>query len=107
MARGLQKQAAVGTLEYLDVSESSIGEQPIISIPEVEMLFDAIFSLPQLENLSLIIADNILEPEHFTMLHAAWRQKAGGKKLKHLDCSSNITLEDTSELYEMTDCLVL
>lgn len=107
LARGLQKQAAVGTLEYLDLSESSIGEQPIISISEVEMLFDAIFSLPQLECFALVIADNFLDPEHFTMLHAAWRQKAGGKKLKHLDCSSNVTPEDTSDLHEMTDCLVL
>ena len=107
LAQGLRKQAAVGTLEYLDLSDNCIGEQTVVSISDVEMLFDAIFSLPQMEGFTLVIKENMLVSQHFSMLHAAWRRKAGGKKLKHLECTGNSVPEDTSDLHEMTYHLVL
>lgn len=107
LAHGLRKQAEVGTLEYLDVSGNNIGEQILASISEVDMLFDAIFSLPQLEGFTLVIAENMLQSEHFTMLHDAWRRNAKGKKLKHLECTGNSIPENTSDLHEVTHHLVV
>ena len=76
LARGLYKQAEVGNLEELDLSYNKHS-----STPEI---FEAIFSLPQIEKLTLVINRNFIDESYLAMLERSWREKAGGKQLKKL-----------------------
>ena len=55
----------------------------------LEKVFDVLFGLPQLQDLSLDLSDNQLTPHHFSMMYISWTKKSPDKKLKRLVCGDN------------------
>ena len=78
IVHGLHKQAEVGNLEELYLSYHPQDG----STPEI---FEAIFSLPQIEKLTLALwISGFCGERYLEMLERSWREKAGGKQLKKL-----------------------
>ena len=78
IVHGLHKQAEVGNLEELYLSYHPQDG----STPEI---FEAIFSLPQMEKLTLALwISGFCGERYLEMLERSWREKAGGKQLKKL-----------------------
>ena len=78
IVHGLHKQAEVGNLEELYLlyhpKDGSTLE-----------IFEAIFSLPQMEKLTLALwISRFCGERYLEMLERSWREKAGGKQLKKL-----------------------
>lgn len=91
LTHALLKQAKVGTLKTLDITGNDIGD---CSQSHLELFFNAVFSLPQIEEFKLVLASNDLRTENYTLLHQVGTQKL--KKLSVLDCSgTNGTLPDS------------
>ena len=91
---GLRKQVRLESLEVLQVKGWCIDDQ-------ICQLFEAIVSLPQLENVTLDISLNRLNDRHMKTLYRLWKERAGGKRFKglvfsftpsQLSSSQNITL---------------
>ena len=80
LVSGLHKQAQVGKLELLDISSN---KWELLTEAELTQLFQAIFSLPQLETFTLLISNICYFTEqHIQLLCKCWREIAGGKQLK-------------------------
>ena len=77
LAHGLQKQAKVASLKELDLADNEIGKQPE---SDIQLLLQAVFSLPQLSTFSLDLGMNSLTEQHMSMLCDVWKEKTGGKK---------------------------
>ena len=60
----------------------------------LENIFNALFELPQLQDLSLNLSDNLLTSYHFSLMHASWINKSSGRKLKYLACGGNYCKDD-------------
>ena len=78
LIRGLHKQAQVGSLETLTFNDGYMYRDDAAVTP----LFDAIVSLPQLENFTLDVGFHCYD--HHMMLYNQWKEKAGGKRFKRL-----------------------
>ena len=79
LAHGLLKQAEVGYLEELDLSGNHLCESFTSELEaEIIQLFSAIFSLPQVGNLTLVTKDKFLNKSYVAMLERSWREEAGG-----------------------------
>ena len=78
---GLLKHASVGTLKRLTLNRIELGNCPD---HEIQLFFYALFSLPQLEKMSIELEYNYLTTTHITMLIAVWKEKGHGKKLRSL-----------------------
>ena len=97
LVNGLYKQARLGSLESLQVRDD-IGKY---DEDDITQLFDAIVSLPQLENFTLDINSN---DQHADILYKLWKNKAGGKRFKGLCCA--VSSPDLSILQNITHELV-
>ena len=61
------------------------------------MLCDAIFSLPQLENLNLILGEgfaDMIQWKHRDVMHKCWCDKGAGVQLKSIHLLSDIEPDD-------------
>ena len=78
VVHGLHKQAEVGNLEELSLSYHP-------QDGSTQETFEAIFSLPQMEKLTLALKiSGFCGERYLAMLERSWREKAGGKQLKKL-----------------------
>ena len=99
----------VGTLQELNFAHNHLG---YVTDDNLQRLFNAIFSLPQLQELSLNILATNFDLHHFTMLYTCWTKNSSGVKLQRLACSIKLrigrrailTLQDpdTHQLIEET-----
>ena len=82
---GLRGRSGLSPLTKLSLE---IEYQYLYEIQDFEILCDAIFSLPQLENLKLVLGrgfgDMISESRYEEVLYKCWSQKAAGIKLKSI-----------------------
>ena len=74
----------VGTLQELNLAYNHFGH---VTDDNLQRLFNAIYSLPQLQELSLNICGNDFDLHHFTMLYTCWTKNSSGVKLQCLDYS--------------------
>ena len=74
----------VGTLQELNLAHNHLSH---VTDDNLQRLFNAILSLPQLQELSLNIRDNNFDLHHFTMLYTCWTKNSSGVKLQCLDYS--------------------
>ena len=82
LTEGLLNQAAVGTLRELNLANNYLQYETDQNLVE---LFDAIFGLPQIQELSLNINGNELNRHHFDIIHTSWTNKSAGLKLQNLN----------------------
>ena len=83
----------VGTLQELNLTQNHLGH---VTDDNLQRLFNAIFSLPQLQELSLNLSGNDFGLHHFTMLYTCWTKNSFGVKLQCLDYSDNKFLDPNS-----------
>ena len=81
LVSGLQKQAQIGKLEVLYISYT---RWDLPAEAELSLLFEAIFSLSQLEDFTLDIGYCNFTEQHIKLLCKSWKEIAGGKQLKEL-----------------------
>ena len=79
----------VGTLQELNLACNHLG---YVTDDNLQRLFNAIFSLPQLPELSLNILNNEFGLHHFTMLYTCWTKSSSGVKLQYLNYSVKIRI---------------
>ncbi len=87
---GLQNQAAVGSLRTLAIFQTSFVE---MDSSEFGRLAAAVFSLPQLSELTLEIADCQMVPEQIMSLGSAWRgnRTSNGNRLQRFKLMAVLT----------------
>ena len=78
LVHALHKQAELGSLETLKFIDGCRYRDGAVVTP----LFDAIVSLPQLENFTLNVGFHC--PDCHMILYNQWKEKAGGKRFKRL-----------------------
>lgn len=85
LAFGLQARSSLPPLKKLSLE---LGSQRSYKVREFAMLCDAVFSLPQLKNLELILgkgfADMLRNRRFEDEMHSSWNKKGGGVKLKSI-----------------------
>ena len=81
LVSGLHRQAQIGKLEVLYISYT---RWDLLAEAELSLLFEAIFSLPQLEDFTLDIGYCNFTEQHIKLLCKSWKEIAGGKQLKEL-----------------------
>ena len=85
LTEALERRAqTVGALQELNLAHNHLG---YVTHDNLHRLFNAIFSLPQLQELSLNICSNEFDLPHFTMLYTSWTMNSSGVKLQYLDYS--------------------
>ena len=95
LIHALHKQAELGSLETLKFIDGCRYRDRAVITP----LFDAIVSLPQLENFTLDVGFHC--PDCHMILYNQWKEKAGGKRFKRLvyrSTGSRLPPEDLSLL---------
>ena len=94
LTEALERRAqTVGALQELNLAHNHLG---YVTHGNLERLFNAIFSLPQLQELSLNIGSNAFSLHHFAMLFTSWTKNSRITKLQYLDYSDNLKLTCTS-----------
>ena len=85
LVQGLQGRSHLTPLKKLSLE---IEARPSYKVQDIETLCDAIFSLPQLENLKLVLGrgfgDMISENSYEEVVYKSWNQRAAGMKLKSI-----------------------
>jgi hypothetical protein len=94
---GLQDRHLLSPLKKLSLDLKS---QKTYEIEDFEMLCDAIFSLPQLENLSLVVGEEFtctIEQYHKDVMYKSWCDKGAGVMLKSIHFQSDIEPDHLSK----------
>ena len=74
LIHGLLKQSKVGSLQHLALVDIELGKQ---SDSDLKLLFEAIFSLPQLATFALDLSNNELTGHQIGLLCSTWRELCG------------------------------
>ena len=82
LTEGLINRATTGTLRELNLANNYLEDETDQNLAN---LFDAIFCLPQIQELSLNINGNGLNRHHFDIIHTSWTKKSAGLKLQFLN----------------------
>ena len=80
---GINKQALLGSLLKLDISYNQLGEAPDAAL---QLLFEALVSLPQIKSFELQMNYNDFNKHHLDLLREIWEEHSGGKKFSKLGC---------------------
>ena len=83
---GLLNQSKVGSLKHLALVDVELGRQ---SDSDLKLLFETIFSLPQLETFALDLSNNKLTGQKISMLYSTWREQCSKheRRLQYLRIS--------------------
>ena len=105
--KALIAQAKVGSLRELNVSENELGKQPDL---QLEDFFNALFSLPQLSELSINLSQNQLNSQHFEIMFCSWKQNASRLKVNHVCYDGNryvneSQMQDMAETFSVSSCV--
>ena len=123
LTQGVLRQAAVGMLEELDLSNSELGtlmhasfrvvQDPLdlfsnehtiserTAGSELMLFFDELFKLPQLSRFSLNLDNNEFTSEHFVRICGSWKKNARGCRLCQLSVAQNDCAETVCELVDI------
>ena len=82
LAVGLVNQGRVGSLRCLTLVRNKF--YPETQDSDFKKFFTALFSLPQLEELTFELRETHLKFTHLATLYYAWKEKGNGKKLRRL-----------------------
>ena len=89
LAHELPKRATI--FEELDLGRSNFLELPA---EEVEHLFQSIFSLPHLSQLTLKLTYSVVSFHHYKLIHRLWTEYSSGERLKKLVLGSTILMSE-------------
>ena len=91
LAHELPKRHHLSTIEELDLGRSNFLELPA---EEVEHLFQSIFSLPHLCQLTLKMDHCVLSIQHYKLIHRLWTEYSSGELLKELILGSVVLISE-------------
>ena len=97
LTQGLRKQCSIQLIQTLSLSSNSLGQ---CLDWELQEFFDVIFSLPEVQNVQLLLKDNRLTSRHFELLYHSWKYSLHKKQLKILHIGGNELPDPESELME-------
>ena len=80
------EKGAVGTLKLLDLSDTDLST----IIVRVGSLLDAIFHLPHLDELELVLKGCRLQRKDLEQLYCKWEQESCGRKLRNRSCGQSL-----------------
>ena len=95
VARELQTHPSL--MQELDLGRTNFLELPT---EEVTYLFQTIFSLPQLSQLTLKLAYSVLSLQHYEMIHRLWAMYGSGERLKEVVCGCSVFVSNSDEVSE-------
>ena len=81
LAQELPKRHHLTAIEELDLGKSNFLE---LTVEEVEHLFQSIFSLPHLSQLTLKMDCCVVSIQHYKLIHRLWTECSSGELLKKL-----------------------
>ena len=99
LAQELPKQHHLAAIEELDLGRSNFLELPA---EEVEHLFQNIFSLPHLSQLTLTMNDCIVSFHHYKLIHRLWTEYSSGDLLKKLVLGSVMLMSENEHMDEIS-----
>ena len=91
LAHELPKRHHLVAIEELDLGRSNFLELPV---EEVEHLFQSIFSLPRLSQLTLKMDRCVLSIQHYKLIHRLWTEHSSGELLKELVLGSVVLISE-------------
>ena len=94
-------EKGTGTLQCLDLTGFDLSSIIVKASP----LLDAIFHLPHLSELELVLKNCHLQEEHLDQLYCEWEKKSRGQTLRRLCVCGNMLPVDTSNLEMMAKTL--
>ena len=91
LAQELPKRRHLAAIEDMDLGRSNFLELPV---NEVEKLFQSIFSLPHLSQLTLKLTHCLVSFCHYKLIHRLWTEYSSGERLKKLVLGSVILMNE-------------
>ena len=91
LAQELPKRHHLTVIEELDLSQSNFLELPA---EEVEHLFQSIFSLRHLSQLTLKMDCCVVSIQHYKLIHRLWTEYSSGELLKELVLGSVVLISE-------------
>ena len=91
LAQELPKRHHLTVIEELDLGQSNFLELPA---EEVEHLFQSIFSLPYLSQLTLKMNYCVLSIQRYKLIHRLWTEYSSGELLKELVLGSVVLISE-------------
>ena len=84
------------------MQELDLGRTNFLELPteEVAYLFQTIFSLPQLSQLTLKLTYSIVNLQHYEMIHCLWAMYGSGERLKEVVCGCFVLVSNSDEVSE-------
>ena len=106
VTQGLLQQASLAKITLLDLSN----KLSYLSNRCLRELFNAIFRLPQLESLTLVLENNSFVESHMQLLCQSWCEEADGRRLLELHvckqkCEGCACLSDFNKLAVSVTCI--
>ncbi len=98
LTQGLLNQVPLGKLDELCLDDNGLGKSTSTQFRDFA---DAIFSLPQLTELTLSLENNELKRRHFSLMHDAWKVNGNRKQMKAFHIFGNQYKENVLELREI------
>ena len=89
LAQELPKRHHLAAIEELDLGRSNFLELPA---EEIEHLFQSIFSLPHLSQLTLKMNYCVVNIHHYKLIHRLWTEHSSGERLKKLVIGSVVLI---------------
>ena len=99
LAQELPKRHHLAAIEELDLGRSNFLELPA---EEVEHLFQSIFSLPHLSQLTLTMNYCIVSFHHYKLIHRLWTEYSSGELLKKLVLGSVMPMSENEYMDEIS-----
>jgi len=87
-------------MQELDLGRSNFLELPA---EEVEHLFQIIFSLPELSQLTLKLAYSVLSLQQYKLIHRLWTAYGSGERLKGLICGGHVFMSEDEHTNEFSE----
>ena len=91
LAQELPKRHHLAAIEELDLGRSNFLELPA---EEIEILFQSIFSLPRLSQLTLNLMCSVVSLQHYKLIHRLWTEHSSGERLKKLVVGSDVLMSE-------------
>ena len=99
LAQELPKRRHLAAIEELDMGRSNFLELPA---EEVEHLFQSIFSLPHLSQLTLKMNHCVVSFHHYKLIHRLWTEYSSGDLLKKLVLGSVMFMSENEHMDEIS-----
>ena len=106
LAQELPKRHHLVAIEELDLGRSNFLELPA---EEVEHLFQSIFSLPHLSQLTLKLTYSVVSFHHYKLIHRLWTEHSSGERLKKLVIGSVVLMSENeyTDVFSVTGIMPL